>query len=253
LTSYIIRNFVCCALFTLGGLAAVAQPYGTELGVGVGIGVYQGDLSPHWYGTIRKPGKHFQLGLQHNIFPAFSVRANYAHASLHENEEFYTTGVHRLRKFSFETSINELSVQLVINPSFNNGVEDPGNIRPYFFGGVGVAFLSIKRDWSRFDRDYPFWQSWVLPGLAADSAMAMPNAVITVPVGGGIRYQLNDNIAIYSELSKRIARTEYLDGFSQSANRRENDGFYTITLGAMFRLSSGRGDRGRIDCPVNVW
>ena len=118
---------------------------------------------------------------------------------------------------------------------------------------LGVAFTRITRDWSRFDYNYPYWQSWVLPGLATDSLQALPTSIVTVPVGIGLRYQIGDKLALYGELTKRVARTEYLDGFSKSANQKENDGYSSVIFGLIFRLGSGNGGRGRIDCPEDVY
>lgn len=224
-----------------------------ELGVGMGASIYQGDLSPHWIGSYDKPGFKFQLMAQKNIFPGFAIRANYAFTSIRDNESDYTSGVHQLRNFSFNTTVNELSGHVLINPYFNNGEQETGTFHPYFFGGVGISFLRVQRDFSRFNRDFPHWQSWVIPGLAEDSMAAMPTSVITFPVGVGLRYQIGDKVALYGELTKRVTRNEYLDGFSKSANSKENDGFSSLVFGLVFRLSTGNGDRGRYDCPVNVY
>jgi hypothetical protein len=249
----ILKILIGSLCFFLSSLEGTAQSAGSEFGFGLGASIYQGDLSPHWIGAYNRPGLSFQITAQKNLFPLLAIRGLYAYASIRDNEANYASGVHRLRKLSFETSINEFSAQLVLNPSRNNGEEEPGNFRPYFFGGIGVAFVSIKRDFSRFDRNYPHWQTWVLPGLAADSMATMPSSVVTVPVGAGLRFQISDNIAMYTEVSKRIARTEYLDGFSKSANTRENDGFSSAIVGLVFRLGGGNGGRGSTECPVNVW
>jgi hypothetical protein len=232
---------------------SAGQSFLSEVGFGVGASIYQGDLSPHWIGAYNRPGPSFQLMANKNLFPGFTLRANYAFASISDNEENYNGGVHKLRNFSFEATINEFSAQLIVNPQFNNGSEERGTFQPYFFGGVGLSFASIKRDFSRFNRDYPHWQSWVLPGLSQDSMTQLPTTFVTLPVGVGIRYQIGDNLALYGEATKRIARTEYLDGFSKSANRRENDGYSSIVIGLIFRLSSFNSDWGRYDCPKDIY
>ena len=244
--------FVSFAFFLFTGLQAGAQLL-SEVGFGLGASIYQGDLSPHWIGAYNRPGFSFQVTGQRNITSFLGIRAGYAHGSISDNEESYTSGVHRQRKFWFKASINEISAQLVVNPSLNNGWEEPGDLRPYFFGGIGVAFIQVERDWSRFNYSFPYWQSWVLPGLRQDSLTRIPNYIWTFPVGAGIRYQIGDNVALYGEATKRIVSTEYLDGFSKSANQKENDGFGTILFGLTFRLFNGMGDRGRIDCPTDVW
>lgn len=255
---------------------APAQSLGTELGIGAGASIYQGDLSPHWLGAYNKPNLSFQLALQQNLLPAFAIRLNYAYAPVRDNEEDYLGGVHKLRNFAFQATIHEFAVHAMINPQFSNGEEEIGNIHPYFFGGIGIGFTRIQRDFSRFNRSFPGWQSWVLPGLTQDSLTRLPTSVITLPVGMGLRFQIGDNVALYGEFSKRIVRNEYLDGFSKSANSKENDGFSSFVIGIVLRRSDsdggggggifgfgggggggGRGSgsrkRGRTDCPKNVY
>lgn len=257
-----------------------SQSLGTEIGIGAGASIYQGDLSPHWLGSYSKPNPSFQLFAQENLFPLVAIRAGYAFAPVRDDEKNYEGGVHKFRNFAFSANIHEFSAQLVINPQMSNGEEEVGNIHPYLFVGIGFAFTQIQRNWNNFNYSFPYWQSWVLPGLQTDSLKKMPTSVVTMPVGMGIRYQLSDGIAIYGEVNKRIARTEYLDGFSKSANRNENDGFASITIGLILRRSDlgggilggfggggfggGRGggfggygsggrNRARTDCPKNVF
>jgi hypothetical protein len=240
------------ALFTFLKVAAQSSAF-PEMGVGVGASIYQGDLNPHWIGAYDKAGFSFQIqgGFVLNRFLA--IRANYTNGYIRDNEEKYTSGVHRHRNFSFETPINELSAVAVVNPQFSNGYEEVGNLHPYFFAGAGITFLNIKRDWSRFNRDFPHWQSWVVPGLLQDSMQQMPTAVVTFPIGAGLRYQIGNNVAIFTEFTKRITRNEYLDGFSKSANRKENDGFGAFIIGLSFRLYDLASRRGGYGCPVDVY
>lgn len=262
-------------------LKSIAQLWNAEAGFGIGASIYQGDLSPYWFGAYNRPGLNFQFTGQVPIFPGFSIRGSYAFSSISDNEENYTSGVHRVRKLNFSTTINELSAHLIVNPSFNSGEENIGTVHPYFFGGVGIGFLSVKRDWSKFGYSFPYWQTWVLPGLKTDSLMQLPKSSILFPVGLGVRYQIGYNLSLYGEVNKRIAKTEYLDGFSKVANPKENDGFASFSVGLTFKLSgdgggyggggySGGGgggifsrifgggsrdrrNRGRVDCPTNVY
>src|SRR5689334_21667807 len=229
-------------LILITSLESRSQSLGTELGIGAGASIYQGDLSPHWLGSYTKPNPSFQLFAQENLFSMFAIRAGYAYVPVHDDEKDYVGGVHKFRNFSFSANIHEFSAQLIINPQLSNGEEEVGNIHPYFFAGIGFAFTQIQRNWDRFNYSFPYWQTWVLPGLQTDSLQKMPTSVVTMPVGVGIRYQLSYAIPIYGEVNSRIRSTEYLGGFRKSANRRENDGFSSITIGLVLRRSDlGRG------------
>lgn len=206
-----------------------------EWGGALGASIYQGDISPYAFGSLKRPGMGVQLFHQFNLNSAFSMRLNYALAFLSESDKNYSFTYKPYRNFSFETRVNEFAAHLVFNPLRNNGQEDFNRIVPYVFTGLGFAFVNITRDWKDFQYSFPHWQKWVLPGLAADSMHALPNYVLTLPVGVGLRYPLEENISLFAEVAQRFTQEEYLDGFSQSANRKKKDGFATVTIGVIFR------------------
>ena len=233
-----------------------AQTSRLELGFGPGASAYQGDLTPATFGTINKPGFAFQVLVNYNFHKALTLRGNFTYAFLKEDESAYNTAYHQRRNLKFETGVNELSALLVFSPLFSDDNEEPGSLRPYIFGGGGIGFLSIKRDWSAFDKAWPQWQQWVHDGLVKDSMMALPGAILTIPVGVGLRYSFGENVSLYSEGSHRFTKNGYIDGFSMAANPKKDDAFTTLTIGLIFRLSGfngGRGGRGGYGCPVNVW
>ena len=209
-----------------------------EYGGGVGAAIYQGDISPYALGTIKRPGLSVQLLGNLNLSSALSVRLNYAFAFLSESDKNYGYDYKPHRNFSFETKVNEFSIHFVFNPLSNNGYEEYHSLVPYMFTGVGIGFLNVSRDWSQFEHGWKYWQKWVAPGLAEDSMHVPPKYVLTLPVGLGLKYQLEDNISIFGEISKRFTQEEYLDGFSKAANQKKRDGFSTVTVGVIFRRSS---------------
>lgn len=67
-----------------------------------------------------------------------------------------------------------------------------------------------------------------------------------MPVGIGARYKLNDSFSLYTEASYHIMSTDYLDGFSQSANPALKDHYYKYSAGLIY---SGK-QKNRYGCPV---
>jgi hypothetical protein len=243
-----------CLLFTCW--YAQGQSAKFELGFGIGAAVYQGDLTPNRLGNLAKPDFSFQVLLNYNFHPAVSLRANFAFATLREDESRYQLAYHQHRNFRFETSVNELSAQVVFNPLNNTGSELPASIRPYLFGGAGISFLGIKRDHSRFDHNWNGWQSWVRPGLEQDSLTTLPTSIVSFPVGAGLRYVFGENLSLYVEGSHRFTKNGFIDGFSHAANPKVHDTYTTATIGLIFKLSGSNGingGRGGYGCPVNVW
>jgi hypothetical protein len=137
----------------------------------------------------------------------------------------------------------------MFNPFRNSGSKELGLVVRYVFGGPRVAITQIVRDWSDFDYSYRTWQSWVRPGLAADSAKSMPKLKLTFPVGAGVRYFFAENFSLFAEVSQRLTNEEYLDGFSKAANQKNNDDFTTFPVGLVFRRSTNsyyRSTRRRV-------
>lgn len=235
-------------------LQGQAQTSTIELGMGAGASVYQGDIAPTRLGSTNRPGFSFQVFANYRLHPAFLLRGSYAYAYIRDNEEGYG-GYHMHRNFAFQTSVNELSAQIIVLPFATKEQAKPVRLQPYAFAGAGLAFLSIKRDWSRFNHSFQ-WPRWVQPGLAQDSLAKMPSAALTFPIGLGLRYQFGENVALYAEGAHRITRNEYLDGFSKAANPNRNDAFTALTIGFIFRLGdsySGPAGRGGYGCPVNIY
>lgn len=248
-----MRILILCLLFHFSMvLQGFAQSSNMELGFGFGASVYQGDISPTRLGSTNRPGFSFQVFGSYVLHPAFSIRGNFAYLSISDDEKGYG-GYHEHRNFKFHTTINELSAQVVVSPF---ATYEPTRFQPYVFGGVGIGFLSVNRDWSNFDFNFPSWQRWVIPGLAQDTMTKLPAAALTFPIGLGLRCKIGENVSLYAEGAHRITTNEYIDGFSKAANPNRNDAFTSLTIGLVFRLgevTGGRGGRGGYGCPVNVY
>lgn len=233
-----------------------AQSSKLELGFGAGVSAYQGDLTPATFGTINKPRLALQTFVNINFLRALTVRGSFSHTNLKEDESGYKTAYHQRRNLKFETSVTELSAVFILSLPLNDDGSESGKLQPYVFGGAGVGFLRVKRDWTAFDRAWPAWQQWVRDGLVKDSMTAPPGAILTVPLGAGLRYYFGENVSLYTEGSHRFTQNGYIDGFSMAANPKKHDSFTTLTIGLIVRLSDtygGRGGRGGYGCPVNVW
>ena len=86
----------------------------------------------------------------------------------------------------------------------------------------------------------------MMTGLAEDAQRSLPKGLLVLPVGIGTRYYLSDKIGISAETSYRLSSTDYLDGFSQSANPSKRDQYYSHSIGIVYRL----GKKNTLDCPV---
>lgn len=217
-----------------------------EVGGGLGTYVYQGDLTPSRIGSFKtlKPGLF--LWASKVVSASRSYRINLTIASLKGDESKYSIPEYRQqRNFKFKTPLIELSALSVWDIRGNNFYRSKGTFSPYLFSGVGLSFLTIKPDRNGFNAAYFNTNEEVMKGLDADAEKNLPRLLPFVPVGLGFRYEISERLAINTETSYRFVFTDYLDGFSQSANPQKDDHYLSQTVGFLFKL----GKKNSWNCP----
>ena len=219
-------------LFT--GLDTKAQFYkNMSFGLNAGAYVYQGDLSPGRYGSLKtiKPGISLFAKKPINYFLA--ARLYMSFASLLGDESRYENFVSAQgRNFYFSTPLTEFSGQLVWNIRGNNNNEK--GLMPYIFSGAGISFIHVKKDYSRLDPAVYPPTSDVVAGLAIDNAKGTPRMLFSVPAGAGLAYAISNSLLINIETAYRFIFTDYLDGFSKAVNPKQQDHYYSLSAGIIF-------------------
>ena len=104
--------------------------------------------------------------------------------------------------------------------------------------------LNIKRDYSRSNPEYFAYHDFAARGIALDSNAAVPKQCLVFPVGAGFRFGIGDYTSLFGEGTYRLMSTDYLDGFSKSANPSLLDHYTNISVGIIYRF----GDNF-INCP----
>jgi hypothetical protein len=241
--SHAIVPIFTLTLFTVSTASAQVRLPKYEFGARLSSMFYQGDLSPSAIGSYKTP--RFGIGVfATRIFGnSLSVRANLDYGKLRGNDAAYSQPEWRQnRNFNFTATTLELAGHLVYN--FKGNYDQSARFSPYAFGGAGVSFLNINRDYSAFNPDYFANEAWVGAGLAEDIQKTLPRATLVLPVGLGLKYPVSQKLSIFSEASYRFMFTDYLDGFSKSASANQNDHYYNISVGLTYRF----GNNG-INCP----
>ena len=216
-----------------------------QFGIGAGTFIYQGDLTPTAVGSYKTLKPIINLFATKFFSPSFSVRGNLAFGGLKGDDAKYNSPEYRQqRNFNFRTPVAEVSGLAEWNILGRNYASR--GLAPYLFGGIGYSFLKIKRDWSNLNTAYFGPESEFMTRLSTDAQHSLPKGLLVFPVGIGARYYLSDKIGINAETSYRFTSTDYLDGFSRSANASKNDYYYSNTIGVVYRL----GKKNMLDCPV---
>jgi hypothetical protein len=217
-----------------------------SVGLNAGVYIYQGDLTPDPLGSFRtiKPGLSVFAKKPINHFLA--ARLHMSFASLQGSDSRYSKPEYRQqRNYNFFSPVMEFSGQLVWNIRGRN-YNDYG-IMPYVFSGAGVSVVRVVKDYSRMDPAVFGESSDVLTGLAIDNAIETSNALFSVPVGVGAEYSLSERFSVNIETSYRFVFTDYLDGFSQSANPKLQDHYHSTSAGVIYKF--GKKIKG-VGCPV---
>ncbi|MBK7433119.1 MAG: outer membrane beta-barrel protein [Chitinophagaceae bacterium] len=218
-----------------------------QVGVNGGVFVYQGDLTPSALGSYRTLSPGFGLYVSRILSPSFILRTNFARGSVKGADAAYASPWWRKeRNFKFSSPVTEISELLVWNILRNNGNEEGYRFSPYVYGGAGVSILKVSRDYSGMNPTVFAENTEVMNGLAADMAKRPPRATLVVPLGAGVEYYLTPKISLTAETAFRYTFTDYLDGFSQSANPKRKDYYHSHTVGLVYKF----GSKSQYDCPA---
>jgi opacity protein-like surface antigen len=216
-----------------------------EIGINAGTLIYQGDLSEGSFGYTKSLKPSVELWVSNSLDAYFSIRANLLQGSLGADESTYSSPAwRRHRNLAFNSSVTEVSAEMVWDLNGKTYREGMRRFSPYFFAGAGFAILHIDRNWSRFDTTYFNAQSTASRGLGIDTLHKTPAFLPVIPVGAGLRYMVSNRIFVNAEGTYRITSSDYIDGFSFAGNPAKNDHFYGLTLGVSYRF----GWNG-ISCP----
>lgn len=215
-----------------------------EVGAGIGAFIYQGDLTPQRFGSVITLRPGLMLHGTKIINSNYALRLNFSIASLRGDDGKYNTpGYRQFRNFNFKTPVIEFSPQIVWSPS--GWIEQGPRISPYVFAGFGLSYLNIRRDASGFDASKFGFEENLPARIAEDLSKRTPRLLPVIPVGAGLRYAITPSLLLNGELNYRHTFSDYVDGFSQAANPKQKDHYYSLSIGLIYRF----GKRNAWDCP----
>jgi len=234
---------------TIGWLPVAAQitisKY--EIGFKAGTFIYQGDLAPSDAGSIKTLRPQFGIFASRLLSSSFAARLNFDAGSIKGDDSKYSSPAWRQeRNFRFTSPVYELSGQLVWDILGRNYVRPGETLSPYIFAGIGYTYIDVHRDWSDMNTTVFNAESNVPAGLVADAAPSKRHGNLVFPAGIGLRYAITQKFSLIGESSYRFTTTDYLDGFSYSANPSKNDHYYSHSLGMVYSF----GRKNAWDCPV---
>ncbi|WP_231463215.1 DUF6089 family protein [Pedobacter sp. Leaf132] len=193
-------------LFTIITQFAKAQYFATwEVGVQAGGAGYIGDLNQN--NPLQLSGFNGGLFVKRNFNAYLGVRAMYTYGRIGASDANSSNQQFVERNLKFNTTLNEGAA--IIDFNFFDYAINGGNRRftPYLFAGAGFVNFkpSVKYNGEKYRLDYINTEN--LPN-------GYRNTVLTIPYGGGIKYNYKDTWSIFTEIGYRTAFTDYLDDVS---------------------------------------
>lgn len=186
-----------------------------EFGIGVGAGHYFGDLNTR--AKLNRPKIAATLFFRKNLGNYIAVRIGASFAQLGYSDRYNT---HNKVMFNRNLSFNSKVWELTLQGDFNFFRFMPGepqySFTPYITFGAGVfnydpyAYLQGEKIYLR-PLNTEGQGSTLYPDRKPYSTMAL-----CIPIGGGIKYALNERINIGFEVLHRITNTDYLDDVSKT-------------------------------------
>jgi opacity protein-like surface antigen len=200
------KNALVSIVIVLVAHVAVAQPLRLHL-MG-GFANYTGDLQTKRL-TLNQASGVITAGATYNITDQLAIRSEYSLARVGADDKKNPNAGLRSRNLNFKSLIQEISLmgEYDILNTYNHAVT------PYVFAGLGVFHFSPYTYSETNEKVF-------LQGLSTEGQGFLPGRKVyhktqlNIPVGGGIKYALSDDVHVGFELGLRILKTDYFDDVS---------------------------------------
>lgn len=207
--------------------------YGLLLG-GANIG---GDLIDPDLSTFKETNFAFGLMAKKIFSPRLGLRLGYYHGTLTGKDSNFE----RLspRGFSFSSPVHEFSGQVeweMLGHKRYRGESFHKTISPYLLGGMGLSYFNPKTNFNSTSAS-------MAELIALDQAVDASTLRLVLPIGAGLRMDINEQWALGLEYGFRVTFSDYLDGVSMSGNPDKNDWYGIGGLNLTYRIGKKDTDR----------
>jgi hypothetical protein len=231
-------SFIC--IFVLFTITSNAQK-GWELGGWVGISNYFGDLNTSI--RITDPGPAFGAVARYNFNLRTCVKMSLNYGFLHANDANSRNNFEVQRNLSFQSHIFDFSSQLEFNfmPYEHGSVDE--YFTPYILAGFSVFHFNPTAELD--DQRYSLRDFGTEGQFIGDEYNTISGALL---MGGGMKWDINEDLSFNVELGIRKVFTDYVDDVSTTyPNTVQLSGLRGPIAAQLSDRSSvaGIGDEGR--------
>jgi outer membrane protein OmpA-like peptidoglycan-associated protein len=236
---------ISTALFCIAFLTLNAQMPKWEVGGFLGVSQYQGDISD--MGSFDELNGGFGLLVRRHISSNFALRGNLMFGKMSGKDANITRNASR--GFTFSSPMTEISVVGEYDIFGHKRYADNKFLKkfsPYVFGGIGLL-TGVKPE-----NDYKLGtNARILSLINQDKAVAAQSSFIAVPLGAGIKIDLNEQWNLNLEIGKRYTFSDNVDRISKSGNPDKSDTYLYggAILGYRFGASTPKVAKPRVTTP----
>lgn len=194
-----------------------------EMGFFIGTSNYAGDIVKTGNYDMREFGAAYGAFYRINS-QSLSWKFSLLRGQL-SGDDLSWVGTDRVdRGFSFTSPLTEFAVhaefQLLNRGEWRMNSSSRRYFDAFLFAGAGVALVNPKTNFNRsLGGDYPAW--------IAEDERNRKTAMMTIPVGFGMKYEIGENFIVGADFSLNPVFNDYLDGISRSADPEDNDWYVT--------------------------
>ncbi len=184
----ILLTIAAAAAILLSAPRACAQEesYRFDIGAGLGMGGYMGDLNES--NPFGRPGFTGDLAFRYRFDTRWALTTMLGYSALSGNSADLGAALPDNAEYKFKSSVIDLSERVEVN---------------FFAFGIGETYKKLRR-WS------PYLAVGV--GLAMASCEGSNHIAFTIPMAVGVKYKLRERINLGLEFSMTKAFGDRLDG-----------------------------------------
>lgn len=201
-----IATVILCSIMAFGSTTYAQR--GFELGAGLGVGYYFGDLNTNY--SLAAPGPAGTLIARYNFNNRISLKFSGNYGFFRADDATSENQVERERNLNFRTHTGDLSTQLEFN--FFPFIHGSRNqyFTPYLFAGLSLYRFNPYATYN--GERTPFLRELGTEGQPIGEEYAIVANAINF--GGGFKFDISTNWSINIEASFRRLFTDYFDDVS---------------------------------------
>lgn len=193
----------------LAGSSALAQEYRYDIGGGVGMSGYMGDVNQ--FNMYHNPGLAANATFRYIIDYRWSLKSSLSTAGISGNSADFENVLPDDTEYNFKSQLYDLGTQMEFN-FFNYGIgykyKNLKRLVPYLGLGIGVTVASVD---------------------GCGTALAL-----NIPMSVGAKYKLKERLNLALELSMRKVIGSNIDGFDlgelNNIERSKNNNWYSMLM-----------------------